>query len=143
MRKLFILLFLFITVNVYGAPPSRDNSYTSGDTIRSADVTANEDAIFNYLSAGVDTYAAGSIDNADVNASAAIQSDKLTLTSIAQDVAITSAGSFDNNGVSQFDGTLTCSAAAVFNGDVTLGDGTDDTLTINSDDGITFTPAAS
>jgi len=148
MKKLLLILILLITTNVYGAPPTRDNTYTSGDLIRAADVTANEDAIFNYLSAGVDTYADGTIVNADVNSSAAIQSDKLTLTSIAQDVAITSAGSFDNNGTSQFDGTvtiaaaLTCSAAATFSGDVTLGDGTDDTLTINSDDGITFTPAA-
>jgi len=131
MRKLiFTILFLFFSVNAYSAPPSRDNTYVPATTITASDVTANEDAIFNYLQAGVDTYADNTIVNADVNSSAAIQSDKLTLTSIAQNVAITSAGSFNNNGATTLDG------------DVTLGDGTDDTLTINSDDGITYTPAA-
>lgn len=129
------LLLLFLIPFLIGAAPSRQNTYTPNTTIASDDVTANEDAIFNYLQAGVDTYKDDTIVNADIKTTANIQSDKLNLTSIAQDVAITSAGSFDNNGTTTLDGTFTCT------NDVTLGDGTDDTLTINTDDGITFTPA--
>ncbi len=44
-----------------GAAPSRQNTYTTGEIIEAADVTANEDVIFDYLQAGVDTYADDSI----------------------------------------------------------------------------------
>ena len=62
MKKLFIYLCLFIFVTTcYGAPPTRSSTYTIGQIIEASDVTANEDVIFSYLSAGVDTYASGSI----------------------------------------------------------------------------------
>lgn len=116
---LYILCGLILFPSICNAaPPSRLNTYVAGNTILAADVTGNEDAIFNYLQAGVDTYAPLSIDNADISLSANIQSDKLNLASIAQDVGITSAGSFDNNGTTSLDGVVTVSAAANFDGAV-------------------------
>ena len=82
-----ILLFLLIPSIVFAAPPSRINTYSPNTTISSSDVTENENSIFNYLQAGVDTYADASIANADISASANIQSDKLNLTSIAQNIS--------------------------------------------------------
>jgi len=106
MKNLFVLLFLLTAVNVSAAPPSRVNTYVSGTEILASDVTQNEDAIFNYLQSGVDTYADDSLINADIKSTANIQSDKLNLTSIAQDVAM--------------------------NGNVTIGNASGDTLTIDS-----------
>lgn len=114
------LIFLGLCLFLIGAAPSRDNTYVAGQTIRAADVTANEDAIFNYLQAGVDTYADDTIVNADINSSANIQSDKLNLTSIAQNVKITSSGSFENDGATNLDGNTT------------IGDAAGDTLTIDA-----------
>jgi len=91
MKKLLILLLIPFLV---GAAPSRQNTYTTGEVIAAADVTANEDAIFNYLTAGVDTIKDGSIVNADVSSSANIQTGKINLTAI---------------GASTFTSTLTCS----------------------------------
>lgn len=58
----------------------------------------------------------GSISNANVDSSAAIANSKLNLASISQ--------------------------AVTFTNDVTLGAGASDSVTINADDGITYTPAA-
>ena len=76
-----------MTSAAYAAPPSRLHTYTTGTTIESSKVTANEDAIFNYLTAGVDTYANDTIINADINSSAGISDTKLDLATIAQDMA--------------------------------------------------------
>ena len=89
MKKLFTLLFLLITVNSFSAPPTRVFTYSSGNVITASQNTANEDAIFNYLTAGVDTYADDTIVNADIDSAANIQSDKLNLTSVAQACKIT------------------------------------------------------
>ena len=78
-----------------GAAPSRQKTYTSGETISSSDVTANEDAIFNYLQSGVDTYSAVSITNADISPAANIQTNKINLTAI---------------GASTHTSTITCSS---------------------------------
>jgi len=40
-----------------GAAPSRSNTYVAGTVISPTNVTANEDTIYTYLQAGVDTYA--------------------------------------------------------------------------------------
>lgn len=85
-RLLFVLIFLLISVTAYSAPPSRISTYTTGTTIRSADVTGNEDAIFNYLQGGVDAYSDNTIVNADVNTSAGILASKLDLSSISQNI---------------------------------------------------------
>uniref|UniRef100_A0A6M3L5X2 Uncharacterized protein n=1 Tax=viral metagenome TaxID=1070528 RepID=A0A6M3L5X2_9ZZZZ len=83
MRKLlFIILLLCIPVLCFSSPPARQNTYTAGDTILSDDVTENEDAIFNYLTSGVDTIKDGIIVNADISASANIQSSKLNLDAV-------------------------------------------------------------
>ncbi len=93
-----------MSTTCYSAPPSRDNTYTSRETILAADVTANEDAIFNYLQAGVDTIADGTIVNADVSGSANIQSNKLNLTAITQNIVNT--GTIANTGNVTVTGTL-------------------------------------
>ena len=107
-------LFLFFATLSWASPPVRTYSYTPGEIISSSEVSTNEDSIFNYLNSGVDRISDGVIVNADVNASANIQSDKLNLTSIAQNVAITSGGSFDNNGTTSLDGTVTVTGSASF-----------------------------
>ncbi len=66
----------------FPAPPSRSHTYTGGNTISPSEVTTNEDNIFNYLTSGVDTIKDGTILNADVNASANIQSSKLNLDAV-------------------------------------------------------------
>lgn len=90
MKILFIILLL-ISTNVYAAPPSRVSNYVSGTTIRASDVSSNENAIFNYLQAGVDTFLDGSITNADISSSASIGYSKLSLNS-----SITSADIVDS-----------------------------------------------
>lgn len=110
-RLLNLIILLSLSTYAYSAPPVRTQTYTPGEIISSSEVTENEDNIFNYLQAGVDTYADGTIVNADINGSANIQSDKLNLQSIAQDVGITSSGSFDNNGATTLDGTLAVNGA--------------------------------
>lgn len=109
-----ILILLLLTVNVYAAAPQRQNTYVPNSAITAADVTSNENVIFNYLQAGVDTYADNSIFNADVASNANIQSDKLNLTSIAQN--ITNSGTFANTGNATVTGTLTVSSTATVNG---------------------------
>jgi hypothetical protein len=123
MKKIiFIVLFLFICSTAYSAAPSRTQTYTTGEVISSSEVTENEDNIFNYLQAGVQVIADGSIVNADVNASANIQSEKLNLQSVAQAVRITSAGSFENDGTTDFDGNVTFAGVTITDlGTVTTG----------------------
>ena len=121
MKKLLILLCIPFLL---GAAPSRDNTYTSGGLIKSADVTANEDAIFNYLALGVDTFADAVIVNADISGSANIQASKLNLLSITQDVVFNNDGNDtvvetnnDGTGHGQYihaDGTLAASKNALF-----------------------------
>ena len=88
--KLFnkILLIILLTTGVcYGAAPNRPANYVSNTTISSSDANSNENTVYSYLQAGVDTYSAGSIVNAGVSASAAIANSKLNLTTITQNVA--------------------------------------------------------
>lgn len=113
MKRILTILFLFLlTQSVNAAAPSRVNTYTPNAVISSTDVTENEDAVFNYLQAGVDTIKDGTITNDDINASANIQSDKLNLTSIGQAVLINSLGSFE------VDGTATLDAAVLTAGTI-------------------------
>lgn len=109
-----IVALLLIPSFAFAAPPTRQATYTSGEVIASADVTANENAIYNYLQAGVDTYADGTIVNADINSAANIQSDKLNLTSVNQNILNT--GTFSNTGNTTVTGTLTVSSTASVNG---------------------------
>jgi hypothetical protein len=80
MKKiLFIIFVLFLTVNLYSAPPIRTYTYTTGEKIEASKVTTNEDNIYNYLTAGIDTVKDDSIANADISSSAAIVGSKLDL----------------------------------------------------------------
>lgn len=148
--KKFLILFLLLCTTVEAAPPTRVATYSTGEVISSDEVTSNEDAIFNYLQAGVDSYSDLSIVNADVSASANIQSDKLNLTSIAQGVSITSSGSLTNAGSTSLTGGLTVSStAATFSSATsftstfsatgtsnTIGNGGSDALTLNLPGGM-------
>ncbi|MFH1231580.1 MAG: hypothetical protein V1709_08815 [Planctomycetota bacterium] len=89
MRKIIplVLLLLGICGVVMGSPPVRSFSYVAGAVIQPTEVTKNEDNIFQYLTAGVDTLANnavttskildGTIVNADINGAAAIAGSKL------------------------------------------------------------------
>ena len=109
-----ILLFLLIPTLAWATPPTRSFVYTPGATISSSEVTANENSIFNYLQAGVDTYSDGSLVNADISSAANIQSDKVNLTSIAQSISNT--GTLSNTGNVTITGTLTVSSTLSVNG---------------------------
>lgn len=125
MKKLIILLIVLLASTAcYAAAPSRDNTYVAGTTIRAADVTANEDAIFTYLQAGVDTFKDGTIFNADIASSAAIAASKLNLSSISDNItlsgSLTHSGAFSNTDTASFS---SASFTAITNlGSVTTGD---------------------
>mgnify|MGYP001561125910 CR=1 FL=1 len=77
MKKIYLSLLagLFFISNVFAAAPSRLYTYTSGNTIVPGEVTANEDAIFNYLSAGVDTLANNSVTSAKITDGTIVNAD--------------------------------------------------------------------
>ena len=95
-KKITIFLLLLTATRLYAAAPSRQNVYTSGEVITASDVTENEDAIYNYLNAGVEVVKDNTIVNADISTGANIQASKLNLTSISQSIANT--GTFANTG---------------------------------------------
>jgi hypothetical protein len=103
---LLTITFLLASTICFAAPPARTSTYTSGTTIKSAEVTSNEDAIFSYLQAGVDTFASGSILNVHIGASAGIGASKLDLSSIAQNITLS--------------GAWVASSTASFTGDVDI-----------------------
>ena len=126
MKKLTLLfLFLSICSVAEAGAPSRANTYEAGTTILSADVTANEDAIFNYLQGGVDTYKDGSIVNADISASAAIDDAKLDLTTVSQNIThsgtLTLSGSLNVTGTVTDLGTVSTTGAITTGGKITAG----------------------
>ena len=84
----YLLCALILVSSAEAAAPTRQTSYTTNEVISSSDVTSNENEIFTYLQNGVDVYADGSIVNADISSAAAIQSDKLTLSSIGQPITM-------------------------------------------------------
>ncbi len=65
-RFILVSLFLGISLSLHGAPPTRQFIYKSGETIEPSEVTTNEDQIFNYLTAGVDTLANNSVTSAKI-----------------------------------------------------------------------------
>lgn len=91
MRKYLILILVPFLM---AAAPSRVATYTTLTTISSTDVTANEDTIFLYLQSGIDTYKDGTIVDADIKDSAAIDDTKLDLATIAQAVRLNGAVTF-------------------------------------------------
>jgi len=81
-------LVLFLAIISLGAAPSRTQTYTPGEIISSSEVTENENNIYNYLQVGVDTYADGSIVNADISPSAAIAGSKLQALSVGANAGV-------------------------------------------------------
>lgn len=132
MTKRLILLFIPFLI---AAAPTRLNTYTPGTTIESSKVTENEDAIFNYLQAGVDVYADNTIVNADINSSASIDDTKLNLSTIAQDVTLN--GSLTVAGNSTFTGTTIADLGTVTTADIN--GGTIDGVTIGASSAPTVT----
>lgn len=103
--QLLLSVFLLISTNALASPPQRQNVYVPGDLILSSDVSENENVIFNYLQAGVDTIADGSVVNADIASNANIQPEKINLTAISQNIANT--GTLSNTGNVTITGNLT------------------------------------
>ena len=60
------LIFLLSSTLAWAAAPSRTYTYTIGSIIKTNEVTTNEDSIYSYLQAGVDTILDGSIVAADI-----------------------------------------------------------------------------
>jgi hypothetical protein len=101
----YALILLLLPTFAFAGAPSRIYTYTSGDIIAPDKVTANEDAIFNYLTRGVDTLAdnavttekilAGTITSADISGSAGITYAQLSFSNniVAGDIAENAIGS--------------------------------------------------
>jgi hypothetical protein len=67
MKKLLIIYAVSLfTLPAIAAPPTRTDTYVSGQTIDPAAVTRNEGAIFTYLQDGVDTLASNTVTSADI-----------------------------------------------------------------------------
>lgn len=80
MRITITLLFLiFFSQLANATPPNRQFNYVPNTTIDTSQNNANENALYSYLQAGVDTYAAGSITGADISGSASIPYSSLSL----------------------------------------------------------------
>ena len=63
MKKLFILFSLLFLCNVaHATPPTRQNNYLSGTTIRSDEVNEDFNDLFGYLNVGVDNIRANGLD---------------------------------------------------------------------------------
>ncbi len=96
MKKL-LLLFLLIPSILWAAPPARIYSNTTGEIIDPSKVTSNEDAVFNYLTRGVDTLADnavttekilnGTITTSDISGTAGIVDTQLATISTAGKVS--------------------------------------------------------
>ncbi len=92
---------------VYAAAPTRAFNYVAHTTIDPAQNNSNENALYSYLQAGVDTYSSGSITNDAISGSAAISASKLNLIGITQNM--TNTGTFTNTGDFTIVGTLSVS----------------------------------
>ena len=82
-RMIWVLAGLLLgTGSVMASPPTRQYTYTTGSVIDPGQVTANEDSIFSWAQAGVDSFADGSIATADL-ADSAVTSAKISDGTIA------------------------------------------------------------
>jgi hypothetical protein len=130
----------------HAAPPSRVYDYTPLTTIQSDQVEANENAIFGYLQAGVETIKEGVITNADVSGSAAITASKVDLSTVAQDISntgtLSNVGAFTVTGdVSIMGdvrdlGTLVVTGASTFSSTLSTGALTASSLALSSGDTV-------
>jgi len=115
-------LIALCSVFLLGAAPSRTEIYTAGEVIDPADVTTNEDNIFSYLQAGVDTIRNNAVETADIQddavTTAKLGTGAVTTTGILD--ATVATGDIANNAI---DGTKLGIGSA--QGDVLYYDGTD------------------
>lgn len=113
-----LVLSVFLACPVWAAAPTRSRTYTTGQTIEAGDVTTNEDNIFSYLQAGVDTYAVGSVNAAAIadNAvgSSEVADDAIGATEIATDAVGSAEIAADAVGTSEIatDGVAAAEIAA-------------------------------
>ncbi len=104
MDKRLIVLLLLIPF-LMGAAPSRSFTYVSGTTIDPDEVTQNEDNIYLYLQAGVDTYKPASIIGSYL-------ADNISITSSGD---MTFSGITDLTGIFQLDGSTVTATASEIN----------------------------
>lgn len=94
MKKILsLIIIILLCSNVYAAPPTRTYTYVSNTIIDPTQNNANENALYAYLQAGVDTYAAGSISGAAISGSASIPYVSLSLSNsiVNADISSTAA----------------------------------------------------
>lgn len=77
--NLVLALLLIFPAASQAAAPTRAFNYVAHTTIDPTQNNTNENAIYSYLQAGVDTYASGTITNDAISAIAAISYSKLNL----------------------------------------------------------------
>lgn len=77
--NLILLALLLLPISVQAAAPSRTYSYVAHTTIDPTQNNTNENSLYSYLQAGVDTYSSGSITNDAISSIAAISYSKLNL----------------------------------------------------------------
>ena len=87
-----ILVGCWFSTLAYAAAPVRDNTYVVNTEIEPEDVRDNEDTIFDYLQAGVDTYAPNSITTAAIATGAVTSADILDGTITTADLSFSIAG---------------------------------------------------
>lgn len=129
MKKLLLLLLLIPSIAL-AAPPSKPNTLANGTLADADEVSENEDALYNYLQAGVDTYADGTIVNADINAAANIAVTKIAGTAVTTATTQTITGDKTISGDVTLSGGVTLPASGVVigtanQGDIFYDDGTD------------------
>ena len=100
---------------VWAAAPSRTYTYTTGQTIDPSQVTTNEDNLYTYVQAGVDTYATASITAAAIADGAVATGEILDGTIVAADIATDAVATAEI-----LDGTIV--AADIASGAVDAGD---------------------
>lgn len=62
MKKFIALLLILVTTTVYAAPPTRQNNFQSGTTIRSDEVNQDFNDLFGYLQTGVEVLDDNAVD---------------------------------------------------------------------------------
>jgi len=110
-RFLLFGIILLMAGSCWAGAPTRTYTYTTGQTIAADEVGANEDSIFTYLQAGVDTIADGSVATGDI-AGSAVTSAKIldgtvTGSDLSSSVAITTSGAYTSTSTIATSSTIT------------------------------------
>jgi len=87
MKRLLVLALMLIMGFAYSAPPVRSFVYTAGNIIQPTEVTKNEDNIFQYLTAGVDTLANNAVTTGKILDSAVNSAKILDASIVGADIA--------------------------------------------------------